>query len=100
MILTPKLHTETIQHNGNDVHGCIVQQARSTEPMTETGGVLLIEQLIVYVPAAHGSNITAYDELRVRGYMYRVEGQPLTERSAFTGDTGMTPVAVKRVTGG
>lgn len=100
MILPPRLHTETIQHNGQSVPGCIVQSARSTEPTTDTGGTLLIDQLIIYVPAAHGSSISASDDLRIRGYMYRVEGQPLTERSAFTGDTGMVPVTVQRVTGG
>ena len=101
MILPPRLHTESIQHKGNDVPGCIIQQARSTEPyQTDTQGVLLVEQAVVYVPATYAPAITAQDDLTIRGHLYRVEGQPLAERSAFTGDTGMVPVPVKRVTGG
>ena len=101
MILPPNLHTAAIQHNGTDVPGCIIQQARSTEPyQSDTQGVLLVEQAVVYVPAAYAPAITSSDDLTIRGHLYRVEGQPLTERSAFTGDTGMVPVPVKRVTGG
>lgn len=101
MILPPTLHTESIQHKGNDVPGCIIQQARSTEPyQPDTLGFLLVEQAVVYVPAAYAPAITAQDDLTIRGLLYRVEGQPLAERSAFTGDPGMVPVPVKRVTGG
>lgn len=105
MILAPKFHTETVKHQpatagtpAVDVPGCIVQQARSSEPLNDDGGTYLTTQLVVMVPPEPAARMNAEDELSVRGYTYKIEGQPMGARSAFTGDEALVPVVVQRIT--
>lgn len=104
MILTPKFHTETVKHKSPtpgvppvDVPGCIVQQARSSESLNRNGGTYLTTQLVVMVPPEHAARMIADDRLTVRGSDYKIDGQPVGTRGAFTGDTAMVPVVVTRI---
>lgn len=103
MIQYPRLFTETVtlKPNGGPeipIPGCTVQGLKSAEP-DDAGLYRVVTQLTVYVPPEHAPQIQSSAELYVRGTLYRVVGDVLTETSVFTGHTGMVPVTVERITG-
>lgn len=103
MIQYPRLFTETVTLRPTigpeiPVPGCTVQGLKSLEPDNE--GLWRVEtQITVYVPHEHAAKFEASAELYVRGSLYRVVGDVLTEQSIFTGDKGMVPVTVEKTTG-
>lgn len=103
MISYPRLFTETVTLRPTigpeiPVPGCTVQGFKSAEPDNE-GIWRVVSTLTVYVPHEHAAKFEASAELYVRGTLYRVVGDVLTEQSIFTGDKGMVPVTVERTTG-
>lgn len=106
MMLAPMgLFTETITRTARSsvdpaiqIEGCSIQSGVSTEP-DELGRNSVITAVVVFVPATAADSLTAQDTLIIRRMEYRIEGQPVSETSIFTGARAMTPVNVQRVTG-
>lgn len=73
----------------HDIPGCLIAPGPSTENLDAANQV--DTHLSVYAPS--GADITATDQVRVRGELYQVVGQP--RRWAGTG----VEIALRRVTG-
>jgi len=81
---------------GGDITGCAVAPRYSSEP-TERGRQGVIVGLTIYPPA--GSDILFTDQVRVRGVLYDIDGDPAEWENPFTGDTPGMEVALKRAVG-
>lgn len=78
------------------VEGAVVVPRTSGEDVNARDQVVV--GLTVYLPSA--TVVKPTDQMRVRGVLYDVEGEPGDYvRSPFTGTTGPVQVALTRVTG-
>jgi hypothetical protein len=78
-----------------DVPGCAVAPRSSSEDLQARDQVIV--GLTVWMPS--GVDVRPTDQMRVRGVLYDVDGEPGGFRSPFTGSAGPVQVALTRVSG-
>lgn len=78
-----------------DVLGCAVAPRSSSEDLQARDQVIV--GLNVWLPS--GVVVYATDQMRVRGALYEIDGEPGTFSTPFTGSTGPVQVSLTRVSG-
>lgn len=78
-----------------DVPGCAVAPRSSSEDVQARDQVII--GLSVWMPS--GTDVQATDQMRVRGVLYEVDGEPGGYASPFTGTSGPVQVALTRIEG-
>lgn len=78
-----------------DVPGCAVAPRSSSEDLQARDQVII--GLSVWLPT--GTDVQATDQMRVRGVLYDIDGEPGSYSSPFTGSGGPVQVALTRIEG-
>lgn len=78
-----------------DVPGCAVAPRSSSEDLQARDQVIV--GLTVWMPSE--TDVQATDQMRVRGVLYQVDGEPGGYASPFTGSGGPVQVALTRIEG-
>ena len=78
-----------------DVSGCAVAPRSSSEDLQARDQVIV--GLNVWMPS--GTDVRATDQMRVRGILYEIDGEPGSFATPFTGTVGPVQVSLTRVSG-
>ena len=78
-----------------DVPGCAVAPRSSSEDLQARDQVIV--GLNVWMPS--GTAVYATDQMRVRGVLYEIDGEPGSFTTPFTGNAGPVQVSLTRVSG-
>jgi len=78
-----------------DIAGCAIAPRSSSEDLQARDQVIV--GLNVWMPS--GSVVYATDQMRVRGVLYEIDGEPGAFSTPFTGTGGPVQVALTRVSG-
>jgi hypothetical protein len=78
-----------------DVPGCAIAPRSSSEDLQARDQVIV--GLNVWMPS--GTVVNATDQMRVRGVLYEIDGEPGAFSTPFTGTVGPVQVSLTRVSG-
>jgi hypothetical protein len=78
-----------------DVRGCAVAPRSSSEDLQARDQVIV--GLNVWMPT--GADVRATDQMRVRGVLYEIDGEPGAFVTPFTGTGGPVQVSLTRISG-
>jgi len=83
-----------------EISGCAISPRAQvyTSELTGPGRRAVIDGVLLYAP--YGSDILPSDDIVVRGVTYRVDGEPGSWRSPYTGARRGIEITLERVTEG